>query len=205
MADTGLHHILCICNKTHCPAYKRCCKLPTEYYKSPEGMVHILFVGMGGGRDERRRKRPFIGVSGRRLREITQYIRREVLKKHIGVAFSNTIRDNPEANREPTPEELEHCLPFLYKDIELLRNVGLKVVVPLGVHTQEVLVPGFSRGRIQRPREGPMKDMVVAPTFHPSYLVRMGHLRFNMAQPSMRDLMVVKDIVNAYYAAWPIR
>src|SRR4030043_161918 len=93
--------IKCPCKYKICPVYSKCCFLPTECHPDPQGNISLLFVGQGGGTDERKLGRPFVGRAGKRLRQQVLYVRKH-LKKHVGVAFSNSIRDNPDGNRVPT-------------------------------------------------------------------------------------------------------
>lgn len=103
--------------------------------------MDILFVGQGGGKEERREKRPFVGRAGKRLRQLVVYLRGK-LNRQFGVAFSNTIRDNPEDNRPPDYDEFEYCLSYLYRDIAELKTKGLKCVIALGNPSKRALIKG---------------------------------------------------------------
>jgi uracil-DNA glycosylase family 4 len=192
----------CTCDREECPVFSRCCRLPTELAPSVDGSIQILFSGQGGGADERRKIQPFIGRAGKRLRRIVTHVRKK-LNKHIGVAFSNTIRDNPEANRAPTSVEEDFCLPFLYGDIKTLKKRGLKVVMPLGNYAKKPLIRESNKP-ISRDRENVYRvcnkifgDVLMIPTFHPSYLIRNAST-FYEHHPSDLDKMVIDDIVKAY-------
>jgi DNA polymerase len=167
-----------------------------------DGTISILFVGQGGGRDERKLKRPFIGRAGKRLRQQVLYARKK-LGKHFGVAFSNTIRDNPQDNRIPTEEELNFCLPFLYADIKALMARGLKVVVPLGNAAKSALITSGTEGmfkdhgKVFHVKDCEFGAIKVIPTYHPSYVMRTV-ANFNVEQPSELDLTVIRDITYAY-------
>lgn len=192
----------CTCSNEHCPVHSKCCFLPTECHPDLKGEITILFVGQGGGRDERRLGRPFIGKAGKRIRQQVLYLRKK-LKKQIGVGFSNIIRDNPDENRVPTDEELEYCLKFLYEDIRILKKKGLKIVIPLGNAAKIALIKqgsgGMSkdRGTIFRVNNQIFGDIAMMPTFHPSYVMR-NVPRFNEQEPSELDRAVIGDIQKAY-------
>jgi uracil-DNA glycosylase family 4 len=194
--------IACDCKISQCPVYSKCCYLPTEVHPDTNGGVSILFVGQGGGRDERKLGRPFIGRAGKRIRQQVTYARRK-LEKHIGVAFSNTIRDNPEDNRIPTSEELDICLPFLYRDIAELKRRGLRVVIPLGNAAKGALIAAGAgpmskdRGQLFRVSKDIFGEIFMLPTYHPSYVMR-NVPNFNEGNPSPLDIIVVQDIIKAY-------
>ena len=200
--DVPYEHIRCDCTERSCPVFPKCCFLPTECYPSPEGQVHLLFVGQGGGRDERKKGRPFIGRAGARIRQQVAWVRHR-LSIYVGVAFSNTIRDNPDGNRIPSDEELQKCLPYLFRDIALLKQRGLGMVVLLGNAAKSALIrtgtEGMSkdRGKIFRIRNGIFEEMPMMPTYHPSYVMRK-YPRFNEDVPSHLDRVVIGDIISAF-------
>lgn len=193
--------IACGCTDEACPAWETCVKLPTEMFPDPDGRVSLLFVGQGGGKRERRRGRPFCGPAGRRLRSQVIWVRRK-LKRYVGVAFSNTIRDCPEGNRMPTDEELAHCRPLLERDIAYLRQRGLRAVVPLGNAAKRALIKdsrssiGADRGSLYYVRMGEIGLVPMVPTLHPSGLLR-GGVPWNPSRLHERDELVVGDIMRA--------
>lgn len=190
------------CQRDKCPVFGKCCFLPTEVHPGIDGKVPILFVGQGGGREERKEGRPFIGRAGKRIRQIVFEVRSK-LNKHIGVAFSNTIRDNPDENRIPNEEELSMCLPHLYKDIATLKERGLSVVIPLGAAAKDALIPQCKssmtkdRGKPYRVENEIFKDITMLPTFHPSYLMRKS-AKFKKDPYPEFDHIVIEDILTAY-------
>lgn len=190
----------CLCTENSCPVYKKCCFLPTEVNPDTEGNVSILFIGQGGGSDERKRGRPFIGRAGTRLRQQVLYVRKK-LKKHIGVAFSNTIRDNPDGNRIPTQQEYDFCLKHLYKDIANLKKRGLKIIIPLGNASKAVFLPKSGsmltcHGKISKFLNETFGQINSMPTYHPSYIIRNAP-RFDENNLSEYDVVVIKDIIKA--------
>lgn len=214
MTDHIEYNLLpCQCEKKDCPVFKRCCFLPTECHPGVDGKISILFVGQGGGADERKLRRPFIGRAGKRIRQQVIYARK-LFKKHFGVAFSNTIRDNPEDNRVPTQEELDVCLGHLYADIKTLKERGLKAVIPLGNAAKLALIPDAlpnitkDRGKLYTVSNEVFGNVVMIPTFHPSYVMRnvpvfckseMDKVSGEMKpmEPSKMDMDVIGDIIQA--------
>lgn len=194
--------IRCDCGDEGCPAWGSCTMLPTEMYPDPDGQVSLLFVGQGGGRQEKRRGRPFCGPAGRRIRSQMVWVRGKV-GRYVGVAFSNTIRDCPEGNRVPTDEELAHCRPLLERDIAYLRTRGLRAVVPLGNAAKRALIKdsraaiSADRGSLYYVRMGGGLGLVpMVPTYHPSGLLR-GGVPWNPSNLHRKDAEVVGDIMRA--------
>lgn len=196
--------IKCTCSDKDCPVYHKCCFLPTECNASVDNKISLLFIGQGGGTDERKIGRPFIGRAGKRLRQQILYARR-TLKKHFGVAFSNSIRDNPDKNRVPTSKEYDHCLGYLYKDISILKDRGLRVLIPLGNASKSIFLPvsepmGSSHGIISSFKNETIGRIKIMPTYHPSYIIR-NYPNFNEEKISDLDKIVINDIIKAYKCA----
>lgn len=125
----------------------------------------LMFIGEAPGADEDLQGLPFVGAAGQLLNNLLSKLglRREE------VYITNVVKSRPPGNREPEPDEIEACRPFLLKQIEAVRP---RVIVTLGrVATQVVLRTKEPltriRGRWQR-----YDHIRVMPTFHPSYLLR---------------------------------
>ena len=124
-----------------------------------------MFVGEGPGADEDRLGLPFVGKAGKLLDRMIDVIGLD--RKDVYV--TNVVKCRPPKNRNPTPEEIAHCIGILERQIEL---VNPKLVVTLGNIPTQALLPGSpgitkSRGGLKKYR-----DWNILPTFHPSYLLR---------------------------------
>jgi len=134
---------------------------------SPE--ADLMFVGEAPGRDEDLQGEPFVGRSGKLL---DQLMAEELGMDRRSCFIGNVLRCRPPGNRDPRPEEVESCRPFLERQIEL---IDPKVIVTLGNFATQVVLDrteGISRlrGRHYPYRTG----AVVVPTYHPSYALRGG-------------------------------
>ena len=128
--------------------------------------TRILFVGEGPGATEDETGRPFVGRAGQLLTDI--------IEKGMGIPRSevyitNIVKCRPPENREPAPDEVRACMPYLRRQIEILSP---ELIMPLGrpaaaalLETQEAM--SRLRGRVHR-KEGRR----FLPTFHPAYLLR---------------------------------
>jgi uracil-DNA glycosylase len=126
----------------------------------------VMFVGEGPGRDEDLQGEPFVGRAGQLLTDI---ITKGMGLKRSDVYIANVVKCRPPENRNPEPDEVESCEPFLKKQIDLIRP---KVVVALGKFAVQSLLK--SKVSITRLR-GVWQDyhgIKLMPTFHPAYLLR---------------------------------
>ncbi len=130
-----------------------------------------MFVGEAPGADEDAQGRPFVGRAGQLLDKIIAAcgLRREE------VFIGNILKCRPPENREPRPEEIINCLPYLQRQIEAIQP---DVIVALGGHAAKTLLNTVKpisqlRGQFQEYYSGigrpPVKLMA---TFHPAYLLR---------------------------------
>jgi uracil-DNA glycosylase family 4 len=127
-----------------------------------EGPEHadILFIGEGPGFHEDRQGRPFVGAAGKYLDELLERIG----LKREEVYIANVVKCRPPGNRDPQPEEIEACRPYLDKQIDLIRP---RLVVTLGRFSMHRYFPGASITRIhgQPKRVG---NVIYYPMFHPA-------------------------------------
>jgi DNA polymerase len=150
---------------------------------NPEAQV--MLVGEGPGAEEDRLGKPFVGRAGQLLDRMLAAIGLDRTK----VFIVNMVPWRPPGNREPTPEELALCTPFVYRQIEL---VAPKILVTLGnVPTQALFQ---TKSGITRMR-GQWRDITInsltlptLPTLHPAYLLRQPAAK---AQ-AWRDLLSLK-------------
>jgi len=126
----------------------------------------LMFVGEGPGHDEDVQGEPFVGRAGQLLTEI---ITKGMGLRRADVYIANVIKCRPPGNRNPEPDEVAACQPFLQRQVELIRPV---VIVALGTFAAQALLR--TRTPISRLR-GQWHDYCgirLMPTFHPAYLLR---------------------------------
>ncbi len=133
--------------------------------------AQIVFVGEGPGADEDAQGRPFVGRAGQLLDKIIAACG----LKRSDVFICNILKCRPPGNRDPRPEEIISCLPYLQRQLELINP---EIIVALGAHAAKTLLNtnkpiGQLRGRFHEYYAGlgspPIKLM---PTYHPAYLLR---------------------------------
>ena len=132
------------------------------------GKNALMFIGEGPGRDEDLKGRPFVGRAGELLDKMCASIKIERSDSYI----TNIVKCRPPDNRVPTRVEAKSCLPYLRRQIELLRP---KVIVTLGATPLRELLniqTGITKMRGQWQRLDMLGGIPVMPTFHPAYVLR---------------------------------
>jgi uracil-DNA glycosylase len=140
--------------------------------------AEILFIGEGPGFHEDRQGRPFVGAAGQYLEELLASIdlRREQ------VYICNVVKCRPPGNRDPLPEEMEACRPYLDRQIELIRP---RMIVTLGRFSMARYFPGASISRIHgQPKQ--VGNLVYYPMFHPAAALHQPRWRTLLEQDVLK-------------------
>ena len=126
----------------------------------------LMFIGEAPGRDEDLKGEPFVGRAGQLLTDI---IEKGLKMPRADVFIANVLKCRPPQNRNPEPDEILACQPFLEKQIALIRP---RVLVGLGKFSAQWLFKSMEPiGRL-RGRVGDYDGIKVIPTFHPAFLLR---------------------------------
>jgi DNA polymerase len=128
--------------------------------------AQLMFVGEGPGRDEDLQGEPFVGRAGQLLTDI---ITRGMKMRREDVYIANVVKCRPPENRNPEPDEVAACLPFLERQIEIVQP---RVLVALGkVAAQALLRTNTPISRL-RGQWHSYRGIPLMPTLHPAYLLR---------------------------------
>ena len=125
----------------------------------------LMFVGEAPGADEDIQGEPFVGRAGQLLTKIIEAIG----MTRSDVYIANVIKCRPPGNRNPEPDEVERCEPFLFRQIDIIKP---KVIVALGKFAAQSLLKTTDPITRLRGREYRFRSAVLMPTFHPAYLLR---------------------------------
>ncbi len=152
-----------------------------------EGFRHakIMCIGEGPGYYEDQQGRPFVGKSGQLLDKILDVCGFN-RKEHVFIG--NIVKCRPPNNRDPLPEERETCIPFLYKQIEL---IDPKIIILLGATALKGLIDPNAKITKVRGEWMEWNGRLIMPTFHPSALLRNEKLK----RPAWEDF---KKVVSKY-------
>jgi uracil-DNA glycosylase len=127
-----------------------------------------LVIGEAPGAEEDRRGEPFVGAAGQLLDKMLQAIG---LDRRSNVYIANVLKSRPPNNRDPRPEEVAACLPYLVRQIALLRP---RIMLAVGrIAAQNLLATDAPLGRLRGTVHafGEMNTPLVV-TYHPAYLLR---------------------------------
>lgn len=125
-----------------------------------------MVIGEAPGADEDRQGEPFVGRAGQLLNSMLKAM--GLAREQVFIA--NILKSRPPNNRDPRPEEVRACIPFLYRQIELVNPRMILCVGRIAAQTllnTDVTI-GKLRGRLHKLASG--RPMVV--TYHPAYLLR---------------------------------
>jgi uracil-DNA glycosylase family 4 len=150
----------------HCTA----CKLHTSRTQGVLGVgdrnADWLIVGEAPGADEDAQGEPFVGQAGKLLDAMLASIG---LKRGDNVYITNVLKSRPPGNRNPEPDEVAACRPYLLAQIELIQP---KIILALGRFAAQSLLDtketiGHLRGRVHQ-----FQNVPLVVTYHPAYLLR---------------------------------
>lgn len=137
----------------------------------------IVFIGEAPGKNEDEQGLPFVGAAGKFLNEMLASI--GLARKDIYI--TNIVKYRPPNNRDPLPEEKAAFLPYLKRQLQIINP---KLIVTLGRHSLETLLPGLKisqcHGQAKRVKvssDGQEMSWVILPLFHPAAALYNGGLR----------------------------
>ena len=125
----------------------------------------LMFVGEAPGHEEDRQGKPFVGAAGKLLTDIIlamQFSRETVY-------IANVLKCRPPQNRNPREDEMEACLPFLFRMVDCIKP---KVICTLGAFPAQALLKTGSPISRLRGKFWEFNGIKVMPTYHPAYLLR---------------------------------
>jgi uracil-DNA glycosylase len=145
----------------------------------------LMFVGEAPGHDEDIQGEPFVGRAGQLLTKIIEAIG----LKRGDVYIANVIKCRPPENRNPEPDEVDMCEPFLFRQVETIRP---KVIVALGTFAARALLKTQEPISHLRGRIFTYRGAKLIPTFHPAFLLRSPDRKRDVWE----DMKKVRAILN---------
>lgn len=132
-----------------------------------EGNPHaaLVFVGEAPGREEDLQGRPFVGQAGELLTRIIEAI--HLTREEVYI--TNIVKCRPPQNRNPRPDEIRTCLPFLHKQLEA---ISPKIICALGTFAAQTLLETEERISLLRGQFYAYEGSQLMPTYHPAFLLR---------------------------------
>jgi uracil-DNA glycosylase len=146
--------------------------------------ARLMFVGEAPGADEDEQGLAFVGKAGQLLTKIIEAIG----MKREDVFIANVLKCRPPGNRNPEPDEIVQCQPFLERQIDSIRPEVLVGLGKFGAHWLLKTAEPITR---LRGRLGAYKGIKVMPTYHPAYLLRNPGAKKEVWE----DMKVVRDLL----------
>jgi len=152
--------------------------------EGPEN-AEIMFIGEAPGFHEDRQGRPFVGAAGKFLEELLASI--GLTREDVYIC--NVIKCRPPSNRDPQPDEMAACKPFLDKQIELVRP---KLIVTLGRFSMARYFPNTKITRIHgQPKR--IGNRIYYPMFHPAAALHQPKWRSVVQEDMLKIPQILKE------------
>lgn len=186
VSDLGkLAELVSICTK--CELYKTKNK---DVVGDGSPKAEVMFIGEAPGKNEDLEGKPFVGAAGKFLSEMLDGIGLE--RKEIYIA--NVLKHRPPENRDPLPDEIEACWPYLAKQIEI---ISPKLIVFLGRHSLNRFFPSAKISEVhgkafRKPWQG--KEQVFLALYHPAAALYNGGMRQTLIEDFNKIPKILKKI-----------
>ncbi|MBN2364550.1 MAG: uracil-DNA glycosylase [Calditrichaeota bacterium] len=150
---------------------QECAKCPLHKSRTKfvfgDGNEHadLMFIGEAPGADEDRTGKPFVGRAGKLLNKMLSRIN----INREDVFITNILKCRPPNNRDPEPEEVKECFPYLHKQIELIQP---KLIVALGRVAAQNLLNNSASLKNMRRQKWEFKGITLIVTYHPAAILR---------------------------------
>jgi uracil-DNA glycosylase len=146
----------------------------------------LMFIGEGPGYHEDQQGLPFVGAAGQLLNRLLG----EIGMRREEVRITNVVLCRPPGNRDPFPDEIEACKPYLLEHVDL---VDPRVICTLGNFATRVILErpvAISKVRGQRQV---WRGRIVIPTFHPAAVLRGGGDASRVMQSVRQDFVSIRE------------
>lgn len=155
----------------------------------------IMFVGEAPGKNEDAQGKPFVGAAGKFLSEMLGSIN----LKREDIYITNVVKYRPPENRDPGPEEIEACMPWLHEQIKIIEP---KIIVTLGRHAMEHFIPGKKisevHGQAFRRTFPDIGEQVFFALYHPAAALYNGSMRATLIADFKKIPKVIEKLKGSH-------
>ncbi len=168
----------------NCPLYEKATQaVPGEGNPNSE----VMFIGEGPGAEEDKQGRPFVGAAGKFLEEMLGLIN----WKREDVFIGNIVKHRPPDNRDPLPEEIVACTPYLDAQIKVIKP---KVIVTLGRHAMYQFLPSDFRISKEHGKVFRRKGRAYVPFYHPAAALYHNALKQTLINDFKKLPLIIKKL-----------
>ena len=167
-----------------CPDLAKTAKHLVFGYGNPD--AELVFIGEAPGKQEDEKGLPFVGASGEYLNSLLSSIGLDREKVYI----TNIVKYRPPNNRDPRQSEKEAYLPYLLKQLEIIKP---RIVVTLGRHSMNCFFPNYVIGNVH----GKLQEantLRILPLYHPAAALYNGKLRETLSEDFYQIPELLKSI-----------
>lgn len=154
----------------------------------------ILFIGEGPGRDEDLQGKPFVGAAGKLLTKLIESI--GMTREQVFI--TNVVKCRPPNNRDPLPEEVKSCWPYLEAQVKYIKP---KLIVTLGRHSMGRFLPGLKisevHGQAKRASGLWQEKQVYLPLYHPAVALYDPRKRDTLFEDFQKIPLILKKLNDA--------
>lgn len=144
----------------------------------------IMFVGEAPGRQEDLQGKPFVGAAGKFLNEMLA----EIGLNREDVFITNIVKHRPPENRDPLPDEIKACSPYLDAQIKIIKPL---LIVTLGRHAMNYFLPDLIISQVHGKPKRVKSGQVFLPLYHPASALYNGALR----QTHINDMKIIPALL----------
>lgn len=170
-------------NCRKCPLFKKRTHL---VFGEGNPEAKLMLIGEAPGKNEDLKGKPFVGAAGSVLTEALQRFNIPVSQIYI----ANVLKCRPPGNRDPSPEEIETCFPYLKRQIEIINP---RLICTLGKFAAQVLLNTKQGITSLRGRRQYYKKITLIPIFHPAACI----YKPNWKKLFLKDMEMVKKILES--------
>ncbi len=151
----------------------------------------IVFIGEAPGKDEDIQGRPFVGRSGKFLAEMLETIK----MKREEIYITNVVKYRPPNNRDPEPDEIEACLPWLMEELNFIEP---KIIIFLGRHAMQRFFPtekiSLVHGKLLHKKIKGFETEYFFPLYHPAAALYNGSMRDTLIEDFKKISLILQKI-----------
>ena len=151
----------------------------------------IVFIGEAPGKDEDREGKPFVGRSGKFLSEMLESIK----MKREDIYITNVVKYRPPENRDPEPDEIAACLPWLMEELNFIKP---KIIIFLGRHAMKIFFPkekiSLVHGKLLHKKIDGFETEYFLPLYHPASALYNGSMRETLIKDFKKIPLILEKI-----------
>ena len=169
----------------NCTACRLCEGRTKVVFGAGNPNARVMVIGEGPGREEDLRGEPFVGRSGQLMDKMLAHVG---LTREKNIFIANMVKCRPPENRDPQPDEMEACLPYLREQVKIIRP---RFIVCLGrISAQRLISPDFKVTK-QHGELYEKNGVLMMGTFHPAAILRNP----NQKEPAFEDFLKLREAI----------